>query len=124
MVLGPRLRHPSLVFTHMVTTSILVCFLGTFLLYSTSAKMRSVNTEFQGMSEAQAKLRKLMGLALIIVSYLVLGIYAGFVAAAIYFLLILTFAASMLILLYPLKVFNKLSLAILFVVSLAIELFI
>lgn len=86
--------------------------------------MRSVNTEFQGISETQAKLRKLIGLVLIIVSYLVLGIYAGFVAAAIYFLLILTFAASMLILLYPLKVFNKLSLAILFVVSLAIELFI
>lgn len=86
--------------------------------------MKQTNTEFQGISEAQAQLRKLIGSAFLIVSYLVLGIYAGFVGAAIYFLLVLTFAASMLILLYPLKVFNKLSLAILFVVSLAIELFI
>lgn len=105
----------------MVSTSILLCLLGSFFLYSTSTKMKSVNAEFRGISQSQNRLRKLAGLILLLSSYIVLGIYAGFGAAIAYFLLVLTFAASMVVLLYPLKVLTKFSLLIILFVSLAIE---
>ena len=121
MVLGPYKRHPSLVFTHMVTISIILCLLGSFFLYSTSQKMQTVNAEFQTLSVQQLKVRKLVGLLLLIASYIALGIYAGYTAAAIYFILVVTLAFSLLILLYPLRVVNKLGLLIVMIVSLAIE---
>jgi len=83
--------------------------------------MKSVNTEFQGISTSQTLQRRLTGLALFLCSYIVLGIYAGYGAAITYFLLVLTFALSMIILLYPLKVLNKYSLMIIAIISLAVE---
>lgn len=105
----------------MVSISILLCLLGSFFLYSTSAKMSSVNTEFKEISQSQNRLRKPVGLTLQLSSYIVLGIYAGFGAAIAYFLLVLTFAISMVVLLYPLKALNKFGLIIILFVSLAIE---
>lgn len=83
--------------------------------------MSSVNTEFKEISQSQSRLRKLASFILLLGSYIVLGIYAGFGAAIAYFLLVLTFAISMVVLLYPLKVLNKFSLLIILFVSLAIE---
>lgn len=105
----------------MVSTSIALCLLGSFFLYSTSAKMRSVNTEFQLLKEAQLRVRKVAGAVLWIASFVVLAMYAGVGAAIAYFLLVLTLALSLIILLYPLKVLNKFGLFIILIVSLAIE---
>lgn len=105
----------------MVSISILLCLLGSFFLYSTSAKIMAVNTEFQHINNSQLQLRKLAGLMLWLGSYVVLGIYAGFGAAIAYFLLVLTFALSMVILLYPLKVLNRFGFLVILFVSLTIE---
>ncbi|MCO6358272.1 hypothetical protein [Roseivirga pacifica] len=83
--------------------------------------MQAVNAEFQTLSVQQLKVRRLVGLLLLVVSYITLGIYAGYAAAAIYFILVVTLAFSLLILLYPLRVVNKLGLLIVMIVSLAIE---
>lgn len=83
--------------------------------------MQTVNAEFQTLSVQQLKVRKLVGLVLLVASYIALGIYAGYAAAAIYFILVVTLAFSLLILLYPLRVVNKLGLLIVMIVSLVIE---